>query len=1211
MGWIDETDKFSLLFHHRYSKMFSPSENKDFRQLDRFLTNIFDPSSSEDIIMNVRARLGKTLHYCCVSDPHRALDMIIKKMESIKTTPGISIILLACASFVLKYIPFDQNSDFANWITAPLLRHAVSSDGNHIFNLVQFFRAGGTKLLPFPDVFLGELLLHSENIGSNAAKPIGYLISVRPVSHSSIFWRFFNISEKNEAFFTLLSRVVIYGELLPPTDKEQLNCLIQSCEDLSKPENQFHEIEKSLTILRWLIANRCYCPEKLTVSYKISGLNALVVDCWAEYASFGDLSKIPKFEMEETIIQNLYIKLIRNASKNPDFTLKSLKISHWLWDEIHNEFSNPNHQHNHLEKHCINENEQNNENMKNELDENDQQKNTDVKIYNGIFDKITQETYSTSENTKKKYSLYDLGTNELVYCADIAYILPEWFFIHCLRLRCKNSEVSAKILKIISETPSCIILDNMPDFIDFVIHHLTFPQNADIIANCIRQLICILLPRMNPLIVRIIESIDFFDETNLVSRLTVLNTIFSFGVETESFLDLFDSIWECIPLVNMSLSLCQSIFKFFTLIAPFVPDNSNNLFDLALAAICSFCLPNNEPSFINKNHQAHIIFSACLRFYSVVSSDIVTNPNYTPQSSYPITPLGLVLLNKLPLNKIPLKEGMSLLFDSLPILLPLFPVETLIVANYLIDLKFEFKKQLALLCSQLKRELSYNSSINLNMLVIPFRTRIIKILPSEVFSIKSTNVYSLCENIDETRLTLQANPELLPLMITKARQLSLLLELWAPRVDASFLSVLSNSVEENRNWNDSRQIRSFLAHFNYKQPECCLYDSWIHREFCNDEQYKPRKISKYQLINQLTPENTDNFPSNFEDAFDLLIKNYPVDCKLANEELLGSIVKNYRYKSNLTNLICFIISEKVNDCVRLFKNNFWFLKFLLTNDVPFNFPTDSINEKCICLGIRNKFIEITTSNQNDITTSFQNIDKENNNDKETENQERDDSVNNSIINFNINGTDFNDDVDEIDEHEWEKIDKLYSLSSSQIENISQTLYDIGNLLYVRFLPSRISIPTEILIQLLKIPNSSTNQHILDYLVAFTSNVPPNIVEQLLLNNENLLFNFINRVDLHNPLVFETLNLFVNTICMMRQFGAFSTRIAEIFLKNVFSYEVGIASACVFEVLPMLKKIFSSCNGIKFKNNEQAVQFLNCLKQGFPTIRDYIPELNIE
>ena len=209
--------------------MSSSSENKDFRQLENYFNIIFDPSSSENQIMNIRSKLGLILYFCCIKDPMRTLNNIVQKMESINGTPGISIILLSCACYTFQFIPHmnlnENSSKLTSLVEGPLLQHAVFEDSNNMYNLSRFLQAGGAKMLPCPDVFLCELLLHHEIIGTSiTAKPIALLIDLNPEGNSAIFWQLFNpqyetIEEvflKNEPIMTLISKVVSCCNILPP-----------------------------------------------------------------------------------------------------------------------------------------------------------------------------------------------------------------------------------------------------------------------------------------------------------------------------------------------------------------------------------------------------------------------------------------------------------------------------------------------------------------------------------------------------------------------------------------------------------------------------------------------------------------------------------------------------------------------------------------------------------------------------------------------------------------------------------------------------------------------------------------------------------------------------------------------------------------------------------------------------------------------------------
>lgn len=1256
--------------------MLSSSENKVFRKLERCLNLILDPSSSEDAVLNVRSKLGLVLHFCCLKDPVSTLSGIIEMMGNIQATSGVSIILLSCVCFILKYYPdfhSQENTDLANWIQAPILRHAVSSDPNNMFNLNRFLQAGGAKLLAFPDVVLCELLLRFESIGVDiAAKPIGYLIDINPDSHSSLFWRSFpnlnsnsdSLSEQSKSFLILLSKIIPIAEISPPKDQAQLISLRNICENncilINSAENagqqlNFRQTEISLTILRWLVSKQCYCPEKLSDQYTSGGLRSLVMDCWSEYAKYGDLLKLPKFTCEEDQMKTIYIKLIRNAIINPEFSFNKISIPYWLWDQIMIEFSPT--------------------------------QNNDMLPEN-------QSNHIETDQTNRIHSFYDLGNNELMYCPDIASVLPEWIFIHCLRFKCSNPESSSRLIKIISELPSSILISHYDDFINFIINHLTsFPHNATLLADCIRNLICLILPRVNPLIERIADSIDYFDEQNLTSRLNLLTTIFSFKVEVNYYLDIFDNLLESLPIISntISLSFCDAMFNFLIVISKHIPQYSTFLFEISMAVLCATSAsaahslstgqlqqqqlpqsslghnmsapilappnsptanrvrivanndsvtiknintnstatfninPNNElfiedePSFINRSEYGHVIYLASMRFYSVVSSDIVLNPNYKPSSSFPLTTLALKLIKTLHCdfftNEI---EGINTLLDVLPTFLSLFPIESLDLINFLLNnTSLNFRKRLGSFILPLKKVLSYSTSFELILDALDFKGTVETKYKCETFNLKPISYEKLPDDINMSRLTLQSHPILTPLALDKADQLSLLLENWAPPVDESHLYYLAMNFKKTFSFHTERQLRLFLSHFKFDQPEQRSYDSWLSRDFSTKPQEKIRLEKK--------------FTNEFEE-FGFL---YPIDTKLPTIPLIVSMVKNYRSHPELTKTLCSILSKNIPDCLDVCKDKFWFMKFLLVNGIAFNFPKDIENQKCIALGVRTGLIDRSIIIHNGELLKYGN---------ESTASSKDD---NELESIEHNLTTDVRQLDESEIEEWLKIDRLYSLLPNEMELIWPNLFrDFSYSLSSLFLPKRGLISNELLLKLMKhasslpstlsfqssalndaqlpsltttqsIPQSShlsmipccAVQHILEYLDAFISDTNRTDAHKLFVSKESSILNFINRVDLQNPVVFHSLFYLVNTLTLMyrkEKQNGFVLKIDDAFLKNVFSSTT--YAACVYEVLPMLKKIrdLYETSGQKLKLSESEINFLDCLRTGFSAVQEFIP-----
>ena len=116
--------------------------------LDKLFSVFVDPCSTFGAILEARSRLGFVLHSLCIASPTSVFNHIIKVMETSPRSPMFSMILVASASFTLKYVPIQDRQQYLTWASGPFLRHAVSNDPDHLANLSQFIQSGGASMLP-------------------------------------------------------------------------------------------------------------------------------------------------------------------------------------------------------------------------------------------------------------------------------------------------------------------------------------------------------------------------------------------------------------------------------------------------------------------------------------------------------------------------------------------------------------------------------------------------------------------------------------------------------------------------------------------------------------------------------------------------------------------------------------------------------------------------------------------------------------------------------------------------------------------------------------------------------------------------------------------------------------------------------------------------------------------------------------------------------
>lgn len=1055
------------------------------KELQRLIDIISDRSASSVVKMNARGKLGVALFKCSQRDALDTFKMLVQKMEEIKWTPGLSITLLACCSYVMDFLAPRERAEQMNWSLAPFLRHAVFKDANHLTELTRFFKSGGANRLPCHEAFVNELLLISESEETLVGKPIGVLIGLDPPSLSICLWNFLSLREITNSTLSLLAQVILNGNVCLPSDDKQplLDSIIRKCVENCNVDLEFAVIENALTVFRWLTARKVMCPDQIPLDYKNVPLRVLAIQCWAEYVEWGDLSRLPDFpESQENGIRKAYLRLIGNALKNEKFTFESLSVPHWLWNEILVEFG------------------------------------------------------GKDASERGVASLNSLGSDELGYCCEIFHVLPEQFFVHCLRFHCKFSGISERLIAIIAFIPRALLDVYFDDFTEFIEFHLVhFPENAPHLANCVRALSSILLPKMTLVMDKIVTRIDYYCEKDLIARLTVLNTIFGFRVEVEPFLGVFDAIWEEIPYLNLRFSLCEAVMNTFICIAPFLIDKADELYMFAFACIYSL-FKDSDASMFESFPNASVIYEACGKFNSVVDADVVTNPQYRLSSSFPLIALSLLLIKKLPKTEYP---RLDVLFSKLPILLRIFPTETLALAAYYYDflLKDVHRKALGMFCSELGKELKYNSDTGFILLVSTFRMLIEPYMSLAEYGLLATNMRELSDNIYETRLTLQADLVLLPMIVMKEDQLTLLLESWAPECDQDLLKVLANNVLSETCWKTIRIRRAFLWHFGYPQPKYTQYDSWIKRDFI-----EPKPLERYFIKAETTYSSLDA-------AFDDFKVCYPVTVRDTMPENTFEILKLHKARPELADLTEAFVRKFVNVIVPLKPDSFSLVRYLQSHGIPFTFPVNTDQPKCIAFAFREQLL-----------------------------------------------------TEAAVEEDWMKAEKMRGAGSDPW--IPEIYSEYGNLTLALFMPRRTRLPLDTLKEMMKIPLASAKKNVLIHISTLTDVLDPQVLAYFTSQRDTSIIKFIRSCDASNPLVFQALLAFVKRVSMMELGYRISPDIVHSFIKLVLQSQNSIGNACIFEVLPHMDMIVSQTAATK-KCVKALVKITNDVLASLPTAVDVI------
>ncbi|EAX98476.1 hypothetical protein TVAG_477500 [Trichomonas vaginalis G3] len=831
-------------------------------------------------IMDARSKVGFILHKCCCQNAITTLTILVGIMSITPFSSTFSTVLEASISYCLQYVSVQDRDQITKYYSEVFRKHINSDESDHLSNLSQFLQSGGCKLIPQPNILLQDLLNLSSKIGNAVFKPAGFLIDYKPEIMSQIFWEWFNANKTISNGLTSISEVIIYSKnlLIPNCSNDFIKSIIKECENRIDNNLPFNVIETSLLILKWLTSLEKYEPFKIFPSFDHNALNGLALDCWAEYAVYGNLTNLPNFQIStEQTFEKGYLQILSNAVMNPKFSFKTLRIPHWVWHSCLSEFGFP------------------------------------------------------SEIPPK--SILSLSLIELDCCIKIAHILPREFFIHAMRSRSKNPDITSRLIQIVSYTPQCIMQTYFSDFEDFVTFILDHHSLSKELSSCFRNNIIAIRDSLHILINHICSGLDYFKEEKILGRLFLLNQIFVFSHDLICYIDIYDSIWEALSLIPLSLSLSLVLFDFFNALAKFVnKDRQKRLSKLCVAVLSAVNSNNEIPLLIVNDDIAMKFFFSAKEFYSFINSDLISDPDYNIQKTYVLSSPALKILKQIYKTK----EILDYIFYNLPNFLEICPTETTALATELIDDCFyEYKKEYLRFCTNLSKIMKQNSCTPLVMLISYFQTKISVYLDYKFDVLLKSNIMKLPDDENLVRLNIQLNHGIVPMLVSSSKHLFLMLENWAPPTSDVFLNVVSKESQKEQNWIDERFMRYFLMAFGYHQPKKDQLN-WLTREFQKSFSLK-FDTEKIEGKSDILTEFSKFYP---------LPNNYNA---LSIASMYCNSPKVYPFLVNFLSPIC-------NNLVEENPNEFWLLRLLGHLNIKYKFPVDSKDKFCRALGVRNRCI---------------------------------------------------------------------------------------------------------------------------------------------------------------------------------------------------------------------------------------------------------------
>ena len=504
-----------------------------------------------------------------------------------------------------------------------------------------------------------------------------------------------------------------------------------------------------------------------------------------------------------------------------------------------------------------------------------------------------------------------------------------------MRIRTRNTDVMTRLIRIVAQTPSSILGSHIDDFEDFVDSILEHPSLVDELSSCFRELAISLRPHFGRIINKLCASIDYFDGGQMCGRLQLLNSILVFTCDLEPFVDVFDSVWESLGMIDLSLSLCRTILDFFVIISRYSGfARQYELHFISIAALAAMFVAA-PPECILGHPISEKIFEHAKKFYSFISSDIVVSPRYSIKGTFELTQPALLLCNQL----LPNDETTPTILKMLPPLLDVCPIEATALATHLIPYSKDHPEDLSAFCSSLKMALMRDTDSAFVMVAGYFQERVREFISIDLTELLRANMFGLTDDVSATRVNLQLDHELAPLLLTKSAQLSLMLENWAPPIPDVFLQVISAKFPEiSKNAKaakDERRFRSFLSVFGFAQPSGRRV-GWISREF---------------LDHDTKAERLDIFCA--DDTEESMVKGFARAYAIPpGPDVPVAIARMYGPSAKVAPFLRRLLAPRADKLAEDNANQFWMLRLLGALKIRYKFPQKARSIFCRALGIR-------------------------------------------------------------------------------------------------------------------------------------------------------------------------------------------------------------------------------------------------------------------
>lgn len=772
-------------------------------QLREAFSCLADPLSDTSAIMNARTKLGYYLQILAVQDSERTLYELIDQMAYYDFSSTLSMTFIATVSFIYQFLPLETR--FVTIYTSYMhfKKHVISDDSLFIQNFIKFLSAGGGKILPCKTQVVDGYLNILPSVPS-CARLIGLLISSDPEQLSPYLWTYFNSYDINENYISLLAAVIFSCPTLHVSSDFQSyhQEVIKTCHSyVLNKENKFSLIEESLAIISYYIEQKMTDPKSILPIYSEPNLNSLAVGCWAKYAAYGDLSKIPSFSSDLTP-PSAFLSLIVETFKNPSFSFSYFKVPHWLWESCLSEF--------HIMK----------------------------SIESGIY----------------HHSIPSLSIDELNSVVQMTHFLPSWAFVQCINSRFPSPDINIRILKIVGDIPMPIAIAHQSELFEYFRFVIKLPRIQKDLITCINDLFVPVDKLTHDFIKFIASNTDPFDENSLMNNLPILTDLLDFRIPLDYIMPIFYCIYEYFDSFNLSLSFLNTILMFFAAISPYLSAKYMTFISNIATVVIAAGFQENLDQNAGFDHSIVKVFKQCTKYYKVISSDLVFNPLYNLSDSLPLIIPALILISHIPTENV---GNIALLWENLPKCIPISPVYSIyaILAHFSYVIKNQLEGLVQKSSEHIINILNYDEDSTIKIIATAFFDESIKFqikYPPNIFQFDSNKLVP--NDPSMTRILLKYIPKLMERLVDYANQLYLLFMKGKPNLTPEFIKLVQKKITEIPPRKIEKRLRQILGELCIKSPEYIGEESWIKRSLQN---YKYERPELPDLTGKTTKEIID------------------------------------------------------------------------------------------------------------------------------------------------------------------------------------------------------------------------------------------------------------------------------------------------------------------------------------------------------------------